>query len=186
MQSRSAGIRRRERHRARRRKKRTEEIGQVLNQLLSDRDFLALNQHDREIVIDAIRSSSDPSFDKLNDAFAPELITKILKNLKARGLIVLYPPVPPGVAVKVNPSDFVPLTDLPEDDCNLEYSPASSRPISETGQKIYDELSRREERWDNAETLSVLIVLLLSAPRVWYFLLDRLAEISAAIRGTRS
>jgi len=40
--------------------KRTDEIGQVLNQLLSDKDFLALNQHDREIVIDAIRSSSDP------------------------------------------------------------------------------------------------------------------------------
>jgi len=91
---------------------------------------------------------------------------------------------PPAAPDPLSDSDFVAVN--AEYDCDIEYPSYSSKPGSEIGQNLYDELSRREGRWDDAEILAVLIVLLLSAPRVWYFLLDRLAEISAAIRGTRS
>jgi hypothetical protein len=48
-------------------------------------------------------------------------------------------------------------------------------------QAQYEAASR--ENWDNATWWAVVIGLVLSVPRVWYFLLGRIAELSAAIKG---
>jgi hypothetical protein len=158
--------------------KRDNKIKDILNQLLSDKNFLALSSFDREMVIDAVRSGNGPSIYKLNGAVDPERVTRILK---AEGLMVTVPSENP-YPQKINPSDWIPLE--PVYDCGLQNPDFA--PKGAIGQKINDELSRRDRGWNNTETAAVSIVLLLSAPRVWYFLLDRLAEISAAIRGVRS
>jgi hypothetical protein len=104
-------------------------------------------------------------------------------------------PLPLSMRAEAKPSSGR-WRDLPEED------PAASAPAAakvtliddigtipedsplwrEIQHQAQDEAASREN-WDNATWWAVVIGVVLSVPRVWYFLLGRIAELSAAIRG---
>lgn len=101
--------------------------------------------------------------------------------------------VDPRELVPIDPREFVP--DKPLSDKDVTPEPlAGSKPICDPEElltvpnaddiEMVREFKSRNQAWDTTTWWAIIVGLVLLIPRVWYFLLGRIAELSAAIKGS--
>jgi len=112
----------------------------------------------------------------------------------------LGPVTPPAVTgttpppVEYDPADLDPLMaaglqcvpkDIEDHSAYLEgYHAEGTPPLLEIQRKIHEQVRARERDWNDAKSWAPLVALIPAIPWGWYFLLGRIEELIAVIRGT--
>ncbi|MGD0290110.1 MAG: hypothetical protein ABSC63_10720 [Candidatus Binataceae bacterium] len=156
----------------------------ILAAPLKDPDFGKLSPQDKVIAVQRILATRDKDFAKLSPADQLNASTKILQ---ARGVDL---PIPVGATIdpladakRITDWDFV--CDGEELHRLADEHPLSGiEPLSGIQDEIEQTFNRRQQNWENTSFWALILAVALSLPRVWYFLLGRIGELSAAIRGT--
>ena len=91
-------------------------------------------------------------------------------------------------AVLAGDPDFAKLTEDDQNDIVISFISKACEPkvlgkfesLKGVGLQIQEQFSSRQHAWENVEFYALVIALLFSVPRFWYFRLGRIGEISAA------
>ena len=150
----------------------------ALQEMFKDPDFVTSSPLDQLNATEKVWSSYDREFAKLDKASKHFAAKKMLDSYVLRKEHL--PPLPPGFVLDTDPEGYLkgPIVCDPSD-------LSASKGLRGVKLEIVEQFDAREEAWNTTWNGVWVLALLLSLPRAWYFLLDRIREIADSIRGHR-
>jgi len=154
----------------------------ALQEMFKDPDFLTSSPLDQLNATEKVWSSYDREFAKLDKASKHFAAKKMLDSYVLRKEHL--PALPPGFESDPVPEGYVYSPIVSCDPSELSDR-KGSKGLQGVQLEIADQFDAREEAWNTTWNGVWVLALLLSLPRAWYFLLDRIREIADSIRGDR-